>query len=66
VSTIFKAAVGERLVAASPCIGITLPKRIDARSSRTRLSFHLRHPGRRSPIRSVFAHESEITFRRVN
>ena len=30
VSTIFKAAVGDRLIAASPCIGITLPKRNDA------------------------------------
>ena len=30
VATIFKAAVGDRLIAASPCIGITLPKRNDA------------------------------------
>ena len=30
VSTLFKAAVGDRLIAASPCIGITLPKRYDA------------------------------------
>jgi integrase len=30
VSTIFKAAVGDRLIAASPCIGITLPTRDDA------------------------------------
>jgi integrase len=30
VSTIFKAAVGDRLIAASPCIGITLPKRNEA------------------------------------
>lgn len=28
VSTIFKAAVGDRLIAASPCIGIKLPKRV--------------------------------------
>ncbi len=27
VSTIFKAAVGDRLIPASPCVGITLPKR---------------------------------------
>jgi integrase len=30
VSTIFKAAVGDRLLASSPCIGITLPKCDDA------------------------------------
>ena len=30
VSTIFKAAVGDRLIALSPCVGITLPKRNDA------------------------------------
>lgn len=30
VSSIFKAAVGDRLIAASPCINITLPKRNDA------------------------------------
>ena len=30
VATIFKAAVGDRLIAASPCIGITLPKGNDA------------------------------------
>ena len=29
VSTIFKAAVGDRLIAASPCIRISLPKRAD-------------------------------------
>lgn len=29
VSTIFKAAVGDRLIASSPCTGITLPKRND-------------------------------------
>lgn len=30
VATIFKAAVGDRLLAASPCIGIALPKGNDA------------------------------------
>lgn len=30
VSTIFKAAVGDRLIASSPCISITLPKRNEA------------------------------------
>lgn len=30
VSTIFKAAVGDRLIAASPCVKIALPKRNDA------------------------------------
>jgi len=30
VSTIFKAAVGDRLIASSPCVGITLPKGNDA------------------------------------
>jgi len=29
VSTIFKAAVGDRLIAASPCVRISLPKRVD-------------------------------------
>jgi integrase len=29
VSTIFKAAVGDRLIAASPCVRISLPKRMD-------------------------------------
>jgi integrase len=31
VSTIFKAAVGDRLIAASPCIRIALPKRADTK-----------------------------------
>ena len=30
VSTIFKAAVGDRLIASSPCVGINVPKRNDA------------------------------------
>ncbi len=29
VSTIFKTAVGDRLIAAAPCIRIALPKRVD-------------------------------------
>jgi hypothetical protein len=31
VSTIFKAAVGDRLIAASPCVRIALPKRTSAK-----------------------------------
>ena len=31
VATIFKAAVGDRLMAASPCIRIALPKKLDTR-----------------------------------
>jgi hypothetical protein len=29
VATIFKAAVGDRLIAASPCIRIALPNKLD-------------------------------------